>query len=286
MSPIPSLASSVRRGFTLIELLVVIVIIGILAGGLFMMVNAGSNKSAIAETTTQVHSIAALLEEYKAIYGDYPVVNACYENGGQRTEYAALNFHFITTEGDDVSVNYGSSGMSSGGSIRYKDGNSIRTAHVRQGSGDEMTFGLCSHFVPRATTIIEHASNALKPYYSKQFQTPKTNSPWELEMEGLGKADAMTKVAARETADPNLQQLYRMWRRLAKEGLVEATEYINPDTGTIRYNAGAKPDAWEQGLIYRNSGGAGEILSAGPDGIFGTADDISSAGAGSDDEDD
>jgi hypothetical protein len=39
-------------------------------------------------------------------------------------------------------------------------------------------------------------------------------------------------------------------------------------------------------LRYRNEGGAGEIVSAGPDGKFGTSDDISSSGAAVEEDDD
>ena len=98
-------------------------------------------------------------------------------------------------------------------------------------------------------------------------------------------SDALGQTIVKETADPNLQQIYRAWRRLEKDGMVSAGNYTNIDTGSSRYIAGASNDAWGQTLVYKNDGGAGEIVSAGPDGIFGTADDISSGGAAVDEDD-
>ncbi len=280
----------IRRGFTLIELLVVIVIIGILAGGVFMMMNSANSKAAIAKTTAQVHALASLLEEYKAIYGEYPIVTAQYTYNDKPIGYAALEYRFVTEEGDDAHPSYGNSGNSSSSSglkFKIKDGTSTRTVTPKfaRGSGDEMTFGLCSHFMPRATTILNNISDDLKTYYRRQFQSPKKDSPYELEMKGLNASDALSTTAAKEAVDPHLQQIYRSWRRLLSDGMVEAGTYTNIDTGSSRFIAGATEDAWERTLVYKNDGGAGEIVSAGPDGIFGTADDISSGGTSVDESD-
>lgn len=253
-----------RAGFTLIELLVVIVIIGILAGGLFMMVGASRNKSAIAETTAQIHAIATLLEEYKAIYGDYPVVSDTDSNG-----YAALDFHFVTESGTP--------------GCKYCGFKAVTNSNT----GDEIRFGLCSHFVPRATVISGAVSDELEGHYKEMYRNPAADTPWATEIRGLKNAsDALGATAANEAADTNLQQIYRSWKRLAKDGLVKSGETICVECGAKRYTAGAKNDAWDRALRYRNNGGAGEVVSAGPDGKFGTADDITASGAAVDDDED
>ncbi len=279
-----------RGGFTLVELLVVIVVIGILAAGIFKLMGSANSKAAVAKTTAQVHAIASLLEEYKAIYGEYPIVSAQYTYNDDPIGYAALEFRFVTEEGDDVHPSYGSSGSSAGPSgmkFKINNGSSTRTVEPKfaRGTGDEMTFGLCSHFVPRATTIRNNIEDGLKNYYHRQFQSPASGSPYELELKGINGNDALGQTAVKEAADPNLQQIYRSWRRLEKEGMVYAANFRNIDTGSARYIAGASNDAWGQTLVYKNDGGAGEIVSAGPDGIFGTADDISSGGASVDEAD-
>lgn len=258
------LSGKARAGFTLIELLVVIVIIGILAGALFMMVGAARNKSAIAETTAQIHAIATLLEEYKAIYGDYPVVSETDSNG-----YASLDFHFVTESGNP--------------GCKYCGFKAVTNSN----HGDEIAFGLCSHFVPRATVIEDSVSDELKGHYNEMYRNPAANTPWATEIRGLkNTSDALGATLANETADTNLQQIYRSWRRLAKDGLVKSDVTVCVECGAQRYTAGAKADAWERALRYRNDGGAGEIVSAGPDGKFGTADDITASGAAVVDDDD
>ena len=281
--------STKRGGFTLIELLAVVVIIGILAGGVFLLMRTSNTKANIAKTTAQVHAIASLLEEYKAIYGEYPVVTTQYTYNDKSIGYAALDYHFIVREGKGVHVSYTASGsapLSSGMTFKIKDGTSTRTVTPKytRGVGDEMTFGLCSHFMPRAGTILNKAGNDLKPYYNRQFQEPKSGSPYELEMRGLGTgaSNALELTAAKEEADPHLQQIYRSWRRLVKDGFVYATVFVDVNSETMWFTGGAEQDAWGHSMVYKNEGGSGEIVSAGPDGIFGTADDITSGGAGID----
>lgn len=249
-----------RAGFTLIELLVVIVIIGILAAGLFRMIRAARDKAAIAETTAQIHAIATLLEEYKAIYGDYPVVSNTDSNG-----YAPLNFSFTSKTG-------------TGGTCKHPS--------VINNENDTTQFGLCSHFVPRATKFLEYTAgdSTLERYYAGQYKDP-TATAWKNEMRGIDDTDPLRTAKINEAADPNLQQIYRVWRRLETDGLVYEGSSPCPDCFQETYTAGAKNDAWEHALKYRNNGGAGEIISAGPDGEFGTADDITASGIAGDDED-
>ena len=67
-------SDSKRAGFTLIEILAVVVIMALLAGGVFMLMGVGDTRSKIAETNAQIQALSSLLEEYKNEYGDYPTV--------------------------------------------------------------------------------------------------------------------------------------------------------------------------------------------------------------------
>lgn len=270
MKPTPT-SRRTKAGFTMIELLVVIVIIGILAAALFRLMGSANTKTAIAKTTAQVHAIAALLEEYKALYGNYPLVTAIYEDPNN--------------DGDNQGSDANSSYYHLNFTFKIEDGGGCTQCKNKTGK-DNMQFGLCSHFIPRATTIygITHKSNMID-HYESRFRNPADDEVWERELGGKNVNNSMGRARATEQADPNLQQIYRSWRRMAKDKRV----YENAGTtchfcGTGHYSGGAEADAWGRGLLYRYDGGAGEIVSAGPDGQFGTSDDIVSAGAAVDED--
>lgn len=254
-----------KRGFTLVELLVVIVIIGILAGGIFMMTRSANTKSAEAKTISQVHAIATLLNEYKAIYGEYPMVTDSDDEG-----YSSLNFTFL--------VNSASCNICKAERVQYSEGSRCEN--------DGVAFGLCSHFIPRATTIATSTSGTnMEDYYKSQFKKPSKESVWEKELRGM-RDNTLDRTRAYEAVDINLQQIHRSWRRLKNQGLVFEQVFGCDHCDVARYSAGAEADGWGHALKYRNEGGAGEIVSAGPDGKFGTADDIVSGGAAVDEDDD
>lgn len=250
-----------RAGFTLVELLVVVVIIAILASGVFLMMRAGGDRAGIAKTTAKVHAVASLLEAYKAAYGSYPQVMTGVGDDG----VASVTFSFVCDPGSDDSVMDPNTG---GGSL---------------GDANKITFGLFSHFMPRATTINANAGDRMRPYYESKIRTPDSGSVWEIEYRG-GTQGNLRMLAAEEGADPYLSEVYREFRRLQADGLVSAGPVIYPDTGKEVFVATAS-DAWDRSLYYRMDGSVGEILSAGPDGVVGTDDDISSAGAGGSDDD-
>jgi prepilin-type N-terminal cleavage/methylation domain-containing protein len=258
--------ATAKRGFTLIELLVVIVIIGILAGGIFMMTRSANTKSAEAKTIAQVHAIATLLNEYKATYGEYPLVTDSDDNG-----YSNLNFTFL--------VNSASCDVCGAERVTYSENG--------EGVNDGVAFGLVSHFIPRATTIATATSGTnMEAYYKSQFKKPSRDSVWEKELRGTREGNTLDRTRAYEAVDLNLQTIHRSWRRLKNQGLVFEEVYGCEQCDVARYSAGAEADGWGHALKYRNEGGAGEIVSAGPDGRFGTADDIVSGGAAVDEDDD
>lgn len=260
-----SLKTAAMRGFTLIELLVVIVIIGILSGGVFMMTRAGNSESAKAKTIERVHAIATLLSEYKAVYGEYPMVTDTDDNG-----YASLNFTFV--------ANSDSCGECGAKNISYSQSSPC--------SEDGVAFGLVSHFMPRANKINDETeSTNMREYYRNQFSRPSKGSVWEKELRGSSDND-IDRSCAYEAMDANLQQIHRSWKRLVKQGAVFEGMVGCDFCEVLTFSAGAEPDGWGRGLRYRNEGGAGEIVSAGPDGKFGTSDDISSSGAAVEEDDD
>ncbi len=281
------------KGFTLIELLVVITLIGILSAGVFLLMRSAGNKANVAKTTQQVQALAGLLEMYKNEFGDYPLVTAQYlDSNDDPIGYARVEFHFVSGEGDDVNLSYGSSDRlmraGSGQTFQINDGSGTRTirdATYIRGDKDEMTFGLCSHFVPKATTILNSVQGNALSYYEREFSEPQEDTPYSIEgMSGGGGSDALVNAAVNEAKNPS--RVYDEWERMRREELVYAENTVNIETGSMRYTAGAHNDAWGNPLLYRNEGGAGEIVSAGPDKIYGTADDITSGGGAVDEGDD
>ncbi|HIV08488.1 MAG TPA: prepilin-type N-terminal cleavage/methylation domain-containing protein [Candidatus Spyradenecus faecavium] len=244
-----------KGGFTLIEILAVVVIMAILAGGVFMMMGAGDSKSKIAETNAQIQALSSLLEEYKNQYGEYPLVTNVDDQG-----YAALNFTF-----------------------KVEDGGSCNECG-NQPSSDKIAFGLASRFIPTATTIYQKCANTnMESHYKRCYSDPsgQDSEAWEREL-GASGAD-WQDIMGREAGDSNLDQINRSWRRLEKEGLLYSGVSACPYCNTRTYSAGASNDAWDRGLKYNTATKA--IVSAGPDGKFGTDDDISGSGTGTEDED-
>ncbi len=282
-----------KRGFTLIELLVVITLIGILSAGVFMLMRSAGDKAKVATTTEQVHALARLLDIYKNESGDYPRVSAQYlDHQDDPIGYACVEFHFVSKEGDDVKLSYGASDAitKAGSGLTFKirrEGReeTITNARYIRGEKDEMTFGLCSHFLPKATTIRDNSVDNALSYYERQYMDPKEDTPYSVEgIVGGGNASAMDKAITSEALMPSA--VYLEWERMVQDKLVYAQNSVNVETGSMRYTAGAHNDAWGRPLVYRNEGGAGEIVSAGPDGIYGTADDITSGGGAVDEGDD
>lgn len=246
-----------RRGFTLIEVLAVVVIMAILAGGVFMMLGAGNDQANIAKTTAQIHAIASLLEDYRNCYGAYPRVTNPDDDG-----YAPLNFTF-----------------------KIEDGGTCEECGNSRGR-DGVAFGLVSHFIPRASKMYEKAADTnMASHYEDCFSDPSgqdDNPAWEREL-GNRSSD-WSEAQSLEAADSNLNRINRVWRRLAADGMVYETETFCNYCGTRTYAAGAQRDAWDKELKYNVATGA--IVSAGPDGVFGTGDDITGAGTGTDEDED
>lgn len=252
-------AKTLQTGFTLVELLVVVVLIAVLSGGVFMLMRASNTKEGIARTTASVQALATLLESYHSQYGTFPRVTTPSGTDG----YYPVNFTFKTSDG---------------GSCRYCGNKS---------SQDGVQFGLCSHFVPRATTIYGSAQgdSSLYSHYEDCFEDPtiakedsNDNNVWELEYGTQATGTTLTDIAAQESADPRLLKVNADWSRFAAEGVVYSGISTCQYCKTSTYIAGVTSDAWGNALLYSNEGGIGIVVSKGPDGTLGTADDIRSDG--------
>lgn len=64
-----------RAGFTLVELLVVMSIIGILVGLIVGIAGYASKKSAMSEAQADISRLYQIMDEYRSVYGSYPVNN-------------------------------------------------------------------------------------------------------------------------------------------------------------------------------------------------------------------
>lgn len=260
-------ATTLQKGFTLVELLVVVVLIAVLSGGVFMLMRASNTKEGIARTTASVQALATLLESYHSQYGTFPRVTTPSSTSG----YYPANFKFKIHDG---------------GSCRYCSNKT---------SEDVTAFGLASHFVPRATLMYDSTANepTQRSYYEDCFEDPtiaKTdssgNNAWELEYGTQATGTSLTDIAAQESADPRLLKVNADWKRFVKEGVIYEGRTQCPYCGTVNYTAGVNSDAWGNTLLYSNEGGIGIVVSMGPDGTLGTADDIRSDGGRTSTDDD
>ncbi len=260
-----------KRGFTLIELLVVIVIIAILASGVFMMSRAGGDRAAIAKTTTKIQAIAGLLEVYKAQYGTYPRVRSGIITGGIKVRTPSGSLRNINS--GDYCFNVDFSFIADLGDTNLNE-------------GSEASFGLMSYFVPRVSIMESEMpeDSDMRPFYEEQLSSPSTNL-WKMEYPGgwaVTGREKWTSWKEEESADPALQAVYREFRRLVADGVIMAGGSIDPETELHTYSAGARDDFTEYGrsLIYRMDGEFCEVFSLGPDGIACTDDDITTRGVG------
>jgi type II secretory pathway pseudopilin PulG len=73
-----------RASFTLLEILVVVIIITVLSGLVFKMIQIVQLASEKANTITKIEKVSHALEEFRAEYGQYPPVvkNICQEHSG------------------------------------------------------------------------------------------------------------------------------------------------------------------------------------------------------------
>jgi prepilin-type N-terminal cleavage/methylation domain-containing protein len=234
-----------KKGFTLIELLVVIVIMAILAAGTFLLFRTGEDEAAEAQTQKVIQGMANLVELYKAKYGNYPMV-------------ASDTMDFSVTIKDAACSKCG--------------------AKLNDTSA---TFGLASNFVGKGSMLVSSCEDSRIERFNDEINSDDDErSGWKVAFASwIGEDDPIRACAASEQSS-EMNDIKAMWNQLLKEGVVEEGAYGCPERNCRikTYRASAKPDGWGRALKYTTSGGGYEIISAGPDGQFGTSDDITSQG--------
>jgi hypothetical protein len=155
------------------------------------------------------------------------------------------------------------------------------------------TFGLCSHFLPRATFICENAGDRLSDFNNsinskdqdktgEKSNKEQEDETWRKEFNSYRGIDrAIQTCAESEVANMPLQRVYLTWRQLLKEDIVHESYYGCPEfrCSTSKFVASFGSDGWGNPIRYVTRGGRHEVVSNGPDGRANTADDISSTGA-------
>jgi len=128
-----------RAAFTLLEMLVVVVVIGVLAGLVLYIINAAGAHNARVTTVQHIEKVRAALEEYYAIYGQYPPVPVSIQSRPESIQY------FVPTN---------------------------------QSSPDNFSFGLTSFLMCRITTAKTATQNATIPgMFNGSLFTWGSNNP-------------------------------------------------------------------------------------------------------------
>lgn len=238
-----------RAGFTLMELLIIIVIIGILSAATFALFRTGEDEAAEAQTQKVIQGMANLVEMYKAKFGYYPEA--------AQTESTAFE---VILEDDSCNL------------------------CGAKKNDTSATFGLAANLVGKATIISNQAKDRISDF-NDEIKKSDSNTPsnWNVAFrEWAEEENPITNCVQYELASTEMTDIKTEWTRLVKEGVAKEGIYGCPEykCRIRRYIAAAEDDGWNRPLKYRTSGGGYEIISAGPDGRFDTADDITSQGSG------
>ena len=262
-------------GFTLIELMVVILVIALLAVMVFRMVAAVGKGNDKAQTRAILEKVGHALEEFKAQYGKYPPVPSY-----GSSQPIAYEFPNRSSRGwgdnPEATAKLFVDFEKSGGQIQWGGG---------QNSGVFYTFGLVSFFLPRYNGTADKGPRSLTG-------VGKGNAG-QNNKDSLNQWRSFNKKVSNHVGDSakDLNACRKILPYL--DGGID--ENGNIDYGIITvWNSGARTlncstkeivvtnfyctihDAWERDLKYvsRPPYESYTLTSAGPDGAFGTDDDI------------
>lgn len=262
-----------RSGFTLIELMVVILVIALLAVMVFRMVAAVGKGNDKAQTRATLEKVGHALEAFRAEYGKYPPVPFYGKNQPMAYEFP-----------DRSSRGWGANPEST--ADRFLSAENGGT-EIRWGSGDNagifFTFGLVSFFLPR-------------------YNNTASGGPRNL-----------CGVAGRTQTDDSSLKQWNTYNKKASSRIGDSYKDLNACRKILPYLGGGLDEAGniDYGIIYRGQSGARRLKcpganivvtnryytildaweheiqyishppyesyvlrSRGPDGAFGTDDDI------------
>jgi type II secretory pathway pseudopilin PulG len=233
-------------------MLVVVIIIAILAGIVMGLSKLGSNLQAKARTSEKLGRLRAAIEEFKAEYGSYPPVNPFGEYGSGQP----FGYEYATTNGMTVVTLTTVFGPASA-----RPNNPWSTHRI-------FTFGLMSFLVTRYT----HRADNLDAY-SPPYVDLLNENQW-LRYNSSAHGDPSRDVNAVTRWEAHLDGI----TTVTPAG--RSTSIGNTDYTWINAYLSVW-DGWGRELNYQSDPpyNSYRIWSNGPDGVSGTADDVTT-GAG------
>lgn len=238
-------------GFTLIEMLVVVIIIAILVGMIFGLSKLGSNWQAKAATSEKLGRLRAAIEEFNAEYGKYPPVNA-------RGEYDSqlFGYEYACPTGMSASV--------------------LQTYFISEtnkpwAEGPIFTFGLISFLVTRYAGRAEML-DLTSPYFVHLLANESQWQNYNIDPHSDTERDrnAIVRWSAHLTG-VTTDRLKTRRTSLASNPSGSGPTYTN--------NYLSAYDGWGSEFNYKSDPPytSYRLWSNGPDGISGTADDLSTS---------
>ena len=227
-----------RGGFTLVEMLVVVIIIGILAGIVLGLFKISGQWTAREITNEHLGKVRAAIEEFYATYGTYPPVPS--------------------SSDPDVSYEYPSPSLANSGAYADIMGNN-RSSDI----SPLFTFGLMSFLVPRFAAANKATANYPTWGDTSQWKTQNASST----------GDNPNDVTAAQRFNTYIGDIIKNGDPKPEKGSagVSGVAYTYTNSITTVY------DGWNRSLCYTSAPPykSYRLWSKGPDGLSGTADDIS-----------
>ena len=263
-----------KAGFTLIELMVVILVIALLAMAVFRMVAAVGKGNDKAKTRATIEKVGHALEEFKAQYGKYPPVPSYGTSQPMAYEFPNRDSRGWGDNPEATAQQFLNFEKSSGGTIQWGDGPNM---------GKFYTFGLVSFFLPRYNGTADRGPKKLVGVANRQQSGDGSLAQWRNFNKKVSNkiGDSAKDLNASRKILPYLDG------GIDEAGNIDYGIITAWDSGARRLNCGTVEivvtnfyytihDAWERELQYisRPPYESYILRSAGPDGQFGTDDDI------------
>lgn len=261
-----------HRGFTLFEMLVVVAILILLVGILLPAVTSAWRSADRSRTAIDLQAIATALDQYKADFGDYPRLSPVTAPAGDtRTGYGAwLLMRALLSPGAAADTD-----------PNLKDGKDGPGFHIRDGGKVYGPYILPDRFIiddddNRGTSVnwagacIHDRGERPILYYPAARSMPKISS---VSPPGFINPNSpidytLPPTALFNFADNNFPQVNS---NAATEGFIDLAKFQKAlgdrnNDGAINASTSDKENARSTGPFL--------LWSAGPDGLFGTDDDV------------